>query len=935
MQTPSDASIGFDPGAVFWSSPSPYLILNPALFVVEVNPAYEQVIQRGRADLVGKYLFDIFPDNPDDPTANGSAIVRNSMQRVLQSGVADNMPIQKYDIEVGKSGESRFEEHYWRPINAPIFDDQGNVTHILHFAENVTARVKAENAVRESERRFRALTNATADVIYRMSPDWKQMYGLDGRGFLKDTVAVADYRIEDYVPPEDQELAGDAIKKAIRDKAVFALEHRVLQADGRHGWTFSRAVPLLDAGGEIVEWIGAASDISERKAMEVSLHESNRRKAFELELSDSIRQLSNPEDVKAAACALLGRRLNASRIVYAEVDNDRGTIFMRQDWTAGGFASVAGHTKTMNDFGPDSIADLRCGIAVINNDVETDRRTAEHADAFIKIGVRAEIALPLIKGGELRVVLAIHSAEPRTWQEEDLELAREMAERTWSAVEATQAQANLRLERDQSQYIFDSMAEGFALLDRHWTILRMNAEGLRITQRSAGEIIGQNHWDVFPELKGTDTEVTYRRVMETGKTAILEVFYTWPDGKNSWMEIRAHPSLDGGIAFFFRDVTERHSVQDQLKIADRRKDEFLAMLAHELRNPLAPIGAAAHVLQMAKLDDARILQTSQIIGRQVEHMTRLVDDLLDVSRVTRGLVEMENEPLDIRHIVTDAVEQITPLMQARRHHLSIHLPPETTMVTGDKKRLVQVLANILNNAAKYTNEGGNIALKTEVQAKHVLFVIRDNGIGMATELADHAFDLFAQAERAADRSSGGLGLGLALVKNLVELHQGTVSCHSDGIGQGSEFTVCLPRLVAEDAIPLLAVNKNTLQLAAKSLRIMVVDDNVDAAFMLSMLLETLGHQVTVEHRSPKALERAKVAVPDVCVLDIGLPEIDGNELAQRLRKCPETARVKLIALTGYGQENDREKSLAAGFDHHLVKPVDMNKLAYILADLGS
>jgi CheY-like chemotaxis protein len=381
------------------------------------------------------------------------------------------------------------------------------------------------------------------------------------------------------------------------------------------------------------------------------------------------------------------------------------------------------------------------------------------------------------------------------------------------------------------------------------------------------------------------------------------------------------------------DITERKEAEEKLKEADRRKDEFLAMLAHELRNPLAPIGAAAELLQLANLNDERVRQTSQIIGRQVLHMTHLIDDLLDVSRVTRGLVKLEKTPLDIRHILMDAVEQVTPLIRARRHHLALHLPPDATTVTGDEKRLVQVMTNILTNAAKYTPEGGMLELRADVQASHVLIAVIDNGIGMAPEMAARAFDLFSQAERTPDRSSGGLGLGLALVKSLVELHGGTVSCESRGIGQGSRFTVCLPRLPVQDGRDSSHGPGSGTQGASDALRVMVVDDNIDAATMLAMLLEAMGHQVLVEERPGRALELARKTSPQVCLLDIGLPDMDGNALAQRLRAQPETAGAVLIAVTGYGQESDRERSFAAGFDHYLVKPIDTKKLYPILAGI--
>ncbi len=370
-----------------------------------------------------------------------------------------------------------------------------------------------------------------------------------------------------------------------------------------------------------------------------------------------------------------------------------------------------------------------------------------------------------------------------------------------------------------------------------------------------------------------------------------------------------------------------------LRDAARRKDEFLAMLAHELRNPLAPISAAAQLLQAGDVDAARVQHASQIISRQVKHMTGLVDDLLDVSRVTTGMIALEQAQLDISQIINDAVEQVTPLLRARRHHLQLHIAPDETLVTGDRKRLVQVLANLLGNAAKYTHEGGRIDVSTRVHATHVLVAVRDDGIGMAPELQARAFDLFAQAERTSDRSLGGLGLGLALVKSLVELHHGTVTCASQGPGHGSVFTVCLPRTVgaiAQDATP-----GQPEAAASSGLRILVVDDNVDAAAMLAMLLEVAGHAVTIEHGARRALARALAETPQVCLLDIGLPDMDGNELARRLRADPLTAGALLVAVTGYGQESDQAESLEAGFDFHFLKPVDMPALRAVLADFAA
>ena len=431
----------------------------------------------------------------------------------------------------------------------------------------------------------------------------------------------------------------------------------------------------------------------------------------------------------------------------------------------------------------------------------------------------------------------------------------------------------------------------------------------------------------------------------------IEYRVVHPDGSVRWVMAKGRfsngdtrssmqvSSFDGTVA----DVTERKQGEEErerlvarLQEQDQRKDEFLAMLAHELRNPLAPISAAADLLRLTGADAARVKQTSEIISRQVNHMTALVDDLLDVSRVTRGLIKLEKTNLDVKSIVSGAVEQVRPLIEARRHHLSLHMPPETALVVGDAKRLIQVVVNLLNNAAKYTPEGGKISITLEADADQIALRVADNGIGMEPDVLSRAFELFAQAERASDRSQGGLGIGLAVVDGLVKLHGGKIRAHSAGLGLGSEFTLWLPRLEhhatnREESPP----EESTLMAAAKPLKIMIVDDNIDAAQMLGMLVEALGNQVIIEHSSKHALKRATLEAFDVCLFDIGLPDMDGNELARRLRSQSEVVQPVLIAVTGYGQEEDRKNTLAAGFDHHLVKPVDAKRLASILEQIKS
>ncbi|SFC20058.1 hybrid sensor histidine kinase/response regulator [Massilia yuzhufengensis] len=385
-----------------------------------------------------------------------------------------------------------------------------------------------------------------------------------------------------------------------------------------------------------------------------------------------------------------------------------------------------------------------------------------------------------------------------------------------------------------------------------------------------------------------------------------------------------------GIFVEGSDVTIRKRVEDELRAANRQKDQFLAMLAHELRNPLAPIITAAQLLQRGALDPQRARHASDIIVRQAEHMTHLVNDLLDVSRVTRGLADIEREELDVAGIVGGAVEQVRPLLDARRHELALQVAPQPLHVSGDRTRLVQVVSNILNNAAKYTPPGGRIVLQVRVEAGEAVIAVCDNGQGIEPQVLPYIFDLFTQAERTPDRSQGGLGIGLALVKSLVALHGGRVAAYSEGVDRGSEFVVRLPLL---EAAPAPLAQEPAAHAASGPVRVLVVDDNADAAQMLATLLEAHGHLVSVEYDGNSGLARALREQPDAMLLDIGLPDMDGHELARRLRAAPGTANATLIALTGYGQREDRERAHQAGFDQHLVKPADLSELLRILADV--
>ena len=364
---------------------------------------------------------------------------------------------------------------------------------------------------------------------------------------------------------------------------------------------------------------------------------------------------------------------------------------------------------------------------------------------------------------------------------------------------------------------------------------------------------------------------------------------------------------------------------------DRRKNEFLAMLAHELRNPLAPIRNAAELLQMLDIQQESVLWASDVIARQVDHLVRLVDDLLDISRITGGKIQLQIEPVDARTVVDRAVETSRPLIDARRHTLDVRVPSQPLPVKADPVRLAQVLANLLNNAAKYTEEGGKIDLELVRSGSEAVFRVRDNGVGISSEKLSAIFELFTQVDRSLDRAQGGLGIGLTLVRKLIEMHGGTVEAKSEGANRGSEFVVRLPTLDVNTDMesrprPQAGDVKNSTPR-----RILVVDDYPRVAETLMRMLAVVGHDVRMARDGPSALAEFSTFQPEVVVLDIGLPGMDGYEVARRLRNDPAAAPVTLIAVTGYGQKEDQLRARQAGFDHHLTKPVDCAALLNLLA----
>ena len=619
----------------------------------------------------------------------------------------------------------------------------------------------AEQALAESEKRFRALVSASADVVYRMSADFSELRQLEGHLFVAASRASNRNWLEEYLYPEDREFAKAAIRDAIARKGILQLECRVFLADGSVGWTDTRAVPMLDAAGEITEWIGMVTNVTARKNAEHAL-------AYQRRMYEAI--LTNTPDL-AYVWNL------EHRFIYA----NEGLLRM---WG----------------------------------------RTFEEA-----IGKNC------------------------------LELGYE----PWHA----------------------------AMHDREIDQVVETKQPVR------GEV----------PFNGTFG----RRIYDYLLVPVI--------GASGEVE---------AVAGTTRDVTERKQMEGSLIDADRRKDEFLATLAHELRNPLAPIRNAVHLLKSGNPTGDNLRAAREIIDRQVHHMVRLVDDLMDVSRITLGQVNLRNERVALRRVIEDAVEAAAPAIEAGKHRLVVDVPAAALHLEGDGTRLSQVFQNLLDNAAKYTPPGGTITLRAEQQGERIIVSVRDTGIGISPEAKSRVFELFTRVHPNDRIKTSGLGIGLSLARKLIELHMGEIEVRSEGVGRGSEFIVTLP--VAAAAV-LPKVDTGTLRAVPDTRRrVMVVDDNRDAAESLGMLLELENCTVSVAFDGLQALGALETFKPDIVLLDIGMPGMDGYELARRMRAAPGGTELVLVALTGWGQADDKKRAMDAGFDEHLTKPVDPDLLARVI-----
>jgi len=740
--------------------------------------------------------------------------------------------------------------------------------------------------------RFREIADAMPHLLWSTLPDGYHDY-YNGRWYAFTGIlagAPEGARWIAVVHPDDRARAQAAWRHSLATGAPYDIEFRLRHHSGEYRWVLGNAQPMRDAQGAIVRWIGTCTDIHQQKLNEAALQDARLRQAAALVAAD------------------IGTWTYDIRADRVHADPNLAAIFGASVADADG-GPLAAYLDAIH---PDDLAPARGAIldSIASGQAYECRYRVRAPGGWRHVLARGKVThdaagQPAWLPG---IVLDVS-------QQKEAEQALRMSEMRLRRLAESNVMGILRYRMDGS--IIDANQAFFDMLG----YAREDLEQGRLTSALLTP----------PEWKAANERVM-DQLRRTGRMDNYVKEYYRKDGSRASVQMGAatvDEASGEGIAYVI-DISPVRDAAEALRQADRRKDEFLAMLAHELRNPLAPIMAAADFLAVGKADDTRIRQVTSIVARQAGHMRALIDDLLDVSRVTRGQITLERAPVALGGVVAEAVEQVRPQVAAKNHRLALALPQDDAVILGDRKRLVQIVANLLGNAAKYTPEGGRIEVSVHIAEEAVGIDVSDNGIGMAPALLKNAFELFAQGERDADRAQGGLGIGLSLVRSLVELHGGAVVAQSDGPGRGSRFRVTLPRHWAQEAAcePAAGVQGRddvdgaiTAPAADGALQVLIVDDNVDAAQILALYVETLGHRATVWHSPGKALEDAARLRPDLCVLDIGLPEFDGHELAARLRRLPGMDTLPLVAVSGYGQPRDRARALAAGFDRHFVKPV--------------
>jgi PAS domain S-box-containing protein len=719
--------------------------------------------------------------------------------------------------------------------------------------------------------------------------------------------------------PDDRVRTRDAIERSIAERAVYDVHYRTVSPEtGEIKWIRAIGRSYYDADGNPRRFDGVTLDVTEQRRID-------ERQRFLADLAAATQPLSDADEVTALTARKLADHLGADRCAYAAVE-DGAVYVISGDYTRG-VPSIVGRWPVAA-FGAEHLRAMRAGEAYVVDDADVDSRITPHdLPAFRATSIRSVICVPLHKDSKFTAAMAVHQATPRHWRADEVELVQTVVAQCWEALERTRATALLRASEERFRVFMDNSPAAAWITDGEGRVRYVSAAYRRLFKISTQDVVGASPTELFPEQFAAEYIRNIRRVIESGQP--LETIETAPrpDGSIGEFLVYKFPlpggSWVGGVAV---DISERRRAEEQLRDADRRKDEFLALLAHELRNPLAPLRNGLQVMRLTGGAGDAAERARAMMDRQLGHMVRLIDDLLDVSRISRNKMELRRERVLLSDAVANAVETARPAIDAADHQLIVSLPPQPVYLEADLTRLAQVFSNLLTNAAKYTESGGRIWLTASLGADEVSIAVRDTGIGIPPESLAAIFDMFSQVDRSIERATGGLGIGLALVKGLVEMHGGRVTADSVGPGHGSTFTITLPRERDLTHATEANVPRSIPTPTMPARRILVVDDNRDSAASMAVMLELLGHEVRTAHDGIEAIAVAEAFRPELILMDVGMPRMNGYDATRQLRQRAWGKEIAIVAVTGWGQEGDRAQSRDAGCDGHLVKPVALDDL---------
>ncbi len=952
----------------------------------------------------------------------------------------------------------------WRDDEIQLLREVAARTHLR------LERADAEAALRRSEERFAAIfEQAAGGIAYT---DLEGHISLVNERYCKivgrSREELLGTRMQDFTHPDDVPAHLVAFHRMLETGRPFTIDKRYLRPNGSIVWVANDVSVIRDPQGQVVAAMAVVQDVSQRKR-------SEDRDRMLVALDDATLSLADPDRIALAGVRVLGEHLKLDRAAYIEIDGDNdgnddgGWETVVGDYSPG-LPSVVGRYR-IKDFGDALHRSMRSGRPFWEDDVEQAGRSAEETARYAEMQIRAYLAVPLCKAGKLVAIVGCYQAAPRIWSNDDIERARQVANRCWESIERARVTRRLseneerlrvaletgrlgawQLELADREFSCNALckshfglhAESFVDFQRlieeiihpddqsrlrrtvrvavgrhmhydlefrsiwpdgsiHWLIARGRAtydgsgrpvqiggvtlditerkqveEALRISREHASQaltIAKLGTWSWHPESGAVEADTRCREICGLAPAGPLEIEdafsrihpedrakvrlgleaalqsrgdgsyseeFCWQhaDGAERWAVLRGQVLFDGdgpqaGAMLMLGsvlDITDRKLTEQQLLDADRRKDEFLATLAHELRNPLAPIRNCLHILRMQEDGEFDPSRLHEMMERQVKHLVRLVDDLMEVSRVTRGKIELQRETLELSQILHNAMETSKPLIEAGQHSLELDLPGESLLLDADPVRLSQVFANLLNNAAKYSNTGGCIEVSVVRDGDQAVVSVRDRGLGIAADMLPRVFDMFAQIDQSRGYAQGGLGIGLTLVRSLVDLHGGQVEARSAGLGHGSEFVVRLPLLGAGRDVDGSAALPPA-RARGDLHRILVVDDNRESADSLALFLSMSGHEVRVAYDGDEALACFEGLRPDVVLMDLGMPQPDGHEVCRVIRAQPWGEQVAMVAVTGWGQAEDRRRSEESGFDAHVVKPVDPSTLMSLVDSL--